>query len=177
MESKDELKEIDIKNCVFYYFDDIMRVWNRDIDIHFSGILLDKKLYKEKYENILIYDISNKTSTGAKPLRIRYNKIDEFIKILNGIRHLASFDCGWFDKICDRIKYLISEKNGITVSIYHNFPKIRIDSYNSLPIEKILTFHNVILIKSVVNKYKNNYYYNIFLEKGSNKDKSNTEYF
>ena len=40
----------------------------------------------------------------------------------------------------------------------------------------MLTFHNVIiLIKSVFNKYKNNYCYNIFLEKGSNKDKANTE--
>ena len=44
--------------------------------------------------------------------------------------------------------------------------------------EKILTSHNlIILIKSVVNKNKNNYYYNIFLEKGQYKDKSNTEYF
>ena len=49
---------------------------------------------------------------------------------------------------------------------------------NSLPIEKILTFHNVIiLIKSVINKYKNHYNYNIYLEKGSYKDRSNAEYF
>ena len=61
-------------------------------------------------------------------------------------------------KICDKIKYLISGKIGITDSIYLNFGKIRIDSYNSLPIEKILTFHIVIiLIKSVVNKNENNY--------------------
>ena len=81
-------------------------------------------------------------------------------------------------KICDKIKNLISEKSGITDSINHNFGEIRIDSYNSLPNGKILTFHNVIiLIKSVVNKNKNNYYYNIFLEKGSYKDKSNTHIF
>ena len=36
----------------------------------------------------------------------------------------------------------------------------------------MLTFHNVIiLIKPVVNKNENKYYYNIFLEKGSYKDK------
>ena len=81
-------------------------------------------------------------------------------------------------KVCDRTKYLISKKSGITYSINHNFTIIRIDSYDSLPTEKILTFHNVIiLIKSIVNKYRNNYYYNIFLEKGLRKDKSNTEYF
>ena len=74
MESKDELKEIDVKNCTCYYFDDIIRFWDRDID--FSDILLDEKLYKEKYENILIYDISCKTSTCAKPLRIRLDKVD-----------------------------------------------------------------------------------------------------
>ena len=50
---------------------------------------------------------------------------------------------------------------------------MRIDSYNSITIEKTLTFHNLkILIKLVVNK--NNYYFNIFIEKGSYEDKSNT---
>ena len=159
-----------------------MKAWDRDIDIDFSVILLEEKLYKEKYENILIYDISNKTLTSAKPLRIRYDKMDGFIygfiKIHDGISYLVLFDCGWFDKICDRIKYLISYKNGITDSNNHNFSKIRIDSNNYLPFEKILTFHNVlILIKSDVNKSKKNYYYNIFLEKGLYKYKINTEYF
>ena len=52
------------------------------------------------------------------------------------------------------------------------------EPYNSLPKEKILTFHNVIiLIKSFVNRNKNEYYYNIFLEKGSYEIKSNTRYF
>ena len=88
----------------------------------------------------MIYDISCKTSTGAKPLRIRYNKIDGFIKICNGIRYLVLFDCGWFDIICDRNKYLTSEKNGATDSINHNFARIRIHSCNSLPTEKNIDF-------------------------------------
>ena len=73
-----------------------------------------------------------------------------------------------FHKICDQIKYLLSKKIDITNSINHNFGKIRIDLYNSLPIKKLLNFHNVkTFIKSVVNKNKNKYYYNAFLEKGS----------
>ena len=156
MESKDELKEIDNKNRTCYYFDSIIRFWDRDSN--FSDILSDEKLYKEKCENILIHYISYKTSTGAKPLRIKFDEIDRIIKIYDGIRYLVLFDHGWFDKICDNIKYLISKKSGITDSIYHNIARIRIDFYNSLPIEKILTFHNVmILIKSVVNKNKNEY--------------------
>ena len=47
---------------------------------------------------------------GSIPLRIRFDKIDGFIKIYDGIRYLVLFDYGWCDKICDRIKYLTSEK-------------------------------------------------------------------
>ena len=45
-------------------------------------------------------------------------------------------------------------------------------------IGKVLTFHNVmIFIKSVFNRKKNEYLYNIFSEKGLYKDKSNTGFF
>ena len=46
------------------------------------------------------------------------------------IKHLILLDYGLFDKICDKIKYLISKKVDIANSINHNFGKIRIDSYN-----------------------------------------------
>ena len=73
-----------------------MRTWDIDIDTDFSSILLDEKLYKQKNKNILVYDISYKTSTGAKPLRIRFDKIDGFVKIHNKIRYLVLFD-NWCD--------------------------------------------------------------------------------
>ena len=126
----------------------------------------------------MIYDISCKAFMGAKALHISFNKIDGFTEICDGIRYLEIFGYGLYDEIYNRIRYLISEKSGITDSINYNFATIRIDSHNSLTIEKMLTFHNVIiLINSVVNKNKNEYYYNIFLEKGSYKYKSNTQYF
>ena len=98
MQSKDGLKEIDIKNRWCYYFDDIMKA--RDID---SGkVLLDEKIYK----NILIYDISYKTFMGSKPLRIWFHEIDGFIKIYVGIRYKAILGHSWFDEICDSINIL-----------------------------------------------------------------------
>ena len=73
-----------------------------------------------------------------------------------------------YDAIYDRIRYLISLKNGITYFFSHYFSKIKVDSYNYLPIEKILTLYNVIIhIKSVLNKDKNHYYSNKCLEKCS----------
>ena len=112
-------------------------------------------------------------------MRIRFDKIDGFIRVRDGeFTYLVLFDYGLFDKICDGIKCLISEKCGIGDSINYFFGRIRIDSSNYLPIDETLNFHNIIiLIKSAVNKNKKNYYYNIFLEKVSYKDKSNTQNF
>ena len=70
MVSNDELKEIDIKHRTCYYFDDIIKIVNFDFD----NILLDEK----PYENILVYDISYKTLIGAKPLRIRFEKVSRW---------------------------------------------------------------------------------------------------
>ena len=132
------------------------------INMNFRNILFDEKICK----NILIYGIScHSTFMGSIPFGIRFDEIDGFIKIYDGIRYLVLFSY-LYDEICNRIKYLTSEKSGIADSIDSNFAKIRIDLYSYLPIEDILTIHNVItLIKLVINENKNKYYYNIFLEK------------
>ena len=62
-----------------------------------------------------------------------------------------------YDFIYNRIRYLISVKSDITYVISHNYAKFKVNSFDSLPLEKTMTFHNVIiLIKSAFNKYKNN---------------------
>ena len=65
------------------YFDDMIKF--EDFDFH--DILIDEK----SYENILIYGILQRTLIRTKPLRIRYNKIDRFIRIYNGTRSLVLF--------------------------------------------------------------------------------------
>ena len=67
---------------------------------------------------------------GEKPFRIWLDKIDRFIKIDDIIKHLVLFK--WKSE---------REKSGIKDSINHNFARIRIDSYNSLPMEKLLATH------------------------------------
>ena len=53
-------------------------------DINVDNIFLDENTY----ENILVYNILYKTFMDAKPLRNRFDKVDELIKIYNGIRYL-----------------------------------------------------------------------------------------
>ena len=58
----------------------------------------------------------------------------------------------------------------------HNFARIRIGSYNSLAVEKILTFHKVSNTNSQL-LMRINITTTIFLEKYSYKDRSNTNIF
>ena len=53
MESNNKLKEIDIKNRTRYYFDDIIKF----VDFELDSISIDEK----SYENILVCNISYKT--------------------------------------------------------------------------------------------------------------------
>ena len=76
----DEFKKFHIKNCTCYYFDDIIKLEDFDLDNNLKN--------KKPYENILIYVISHKTLIDPKPLRIRFNKIDGFIRIYDRARNL-----------------------------------------------------------------------------------------
>ena len=94
------------------------------------------------------------------------SKLDEFIRVYEGTRYLLLFDPEKYDAIYNRIRYLISQKSGITYVYSHNYAIIEVDSFHSFPLEKTLTLHNVIILnQSVFSKNQNNYYYNILLEK------------
>ena len=81
MESNYELKEINIKNHTCYYFDD--QIKSKDFDL--DNILIDEKSYK----NILVYYISSKTWIVDKPLCIKFNKVDGYIRVYDGNRYLV----------------------------------------------------------------------------------------
>ena len=59
MGSNVKLKQIDIKNCTCYYFNDMIKIQN----FHFDKILIG-----QKYKNILVNKISYKILVAAKLL-------------------------------------------------------------------------------------------------------------
>ena len=80
------LKEIFIKNCIYYFFDDMINI--KDLDP--KKIKTDEK----SYENILIYHTEYVTLTTQKFIvRIRLyfiiNKINEYIEESDGKKYLA----------------------------------------------------------------------------------------
>ena len=98
------------------------------------------------YEIILICNILYKTLIGPKLLRIRFDKIDGFVRVYNGVRYLVLFGPGKYVAIYNRIRYLISQKSGTTHVFSHNYARLKLDSYDFLTIEKMSTLHNVIML-------------------------------
>ena len=99
-----------------------------------------KKENEKSNENILIYDISYRTLIGAKSLCIRLDKIHGFIRVHNGTRYLVLISPEIYDAIYSRITYLISKKSGIKYVVFHNYARNKVDSYDSLPLEKTFDF-------------------------------------
>ena len=113
---------------------------------------------------------------GTEPLRINFDKIDGLIRVFDETRFLVLLGAEKHDFIYSRIRYLIGVRMVITYLISHNYAKIKVDSYDSLTLEKTVTSHHaILLIKSVFNKNKNNNYYNIPLEKGSYQSSKNND--
>ena len=132
MKSNGELKEIDMKNCTCYDFNNISKVG----DFDFDNILIDEKnilkIMYRKYKNILVYD---KQNIVAKPLRIRLITVDGFIRAYNGTRYLVLFDPENYVCICNRIRYLIGQESAISYVISHDYARIKIDSCDSLALD------------------------------------------
>ena len=72
---------------------------------------------------------------GAKPLRIRFDRVDGFIRVYDGIRYLVLFDPEKYDVTCNKIIYPIGIKSGIIYIIYLNYTKIKVVSSDSLSLE------------------------------------------
>ena len=62
-----------------YYFNNL----NRFEDLNLDNILINENLN----ENILFYNISYKNLISTKPLRIRFDKTDEYIRVYDGIKN------------------------------------------------------------------------------------------
>ena len=54
-------------------------------------ILDDIFINETSYRNILVYNISYKTLSDAKPFHIRFDKMDGFISVYDGTRYLVLF--------------------------------------------------------------------------------------
>ena len=71
-----------MKNRTCYYFDDIIKIENFNLD-NFNRWKMVRKYFS--------YNISHKTLIDAKSLRIRLDIIDGFVTVYDGTRYLVLF--------------------------------------------------------------------------------------
>ena len=122
-------------------------------DLYLDNILLDEI----SYEYLLFYDVAYKTPYGAKPSYTIFDKVDGYIRKYDRRKYLGLFQSR---------KYLIMLKINISDVYSYKRMRIKINSDDDLPSEKLLNMHNVVIfIKSIVNKNHNNYYYQLFFRK------------
>ena len=156
-----EIKQIDIKNRTYYFYNDIIDL--KDFDARLLKI--DKKSYK----NIGIYNIGYITIKkiddcesiySVNPLYLRVDHVNGYIEE-KGVNKYLVFDSAdenkellkkyndVFNRIRDKIKELSSDK----CDYEKDYMKFKFDTDYNLPLNKQLKFHHItITIRSVFEK-------------------------
>ena len=75
-----KVKNIDIKNRTYYFFDDVINITNSDS----NNIKLDKKSYKDVFiyciEHVTIKDLKYIKINSANPLYLTFSKVNGYFE-------------------------------------------------------------------------------------------------
>ena len=165
------IKQNNIKNRTFYFFNDMINIKNFDLSL----LKIDKKSYK----NIDIYYLGYITIkrisdyeniNSANPLYLIIGGVDGYIEVNNGNKYLsfASTDKSkkmleQYTKLWDEIIYLIQTINAGKFGEYEkDYMRIKFNSDDDLPLNKILKLHNLTVIVRSVFEEDGQYYSQVF---------------
>ena len=106
------------------------------------------------------------------PLYLILHEKDGYIEEINGYKYLifASTDKSKevltkYTELWNKIKNMIQKLNDKPGEYEKGFIKIKFDSYDNLPLNKLLKFHNLTIIVRPVFQEDNKYYPQFFLDK------------
>ena len=166
------VKQIDIKNRTYYFYNDIIDLKS------FDARLL--KIDKNSYKNVGIYNIGYITIKeiddcesicSVNPLYLRVDHANGYIKE-NGVNKYLIFDStdenkellkkynDVFNGIRDKIKQVCSDE----CDYAKDCMKIKFNSVDNLPLNKPLTFHNMTTIIRSVFYFFVTLYPQVFLD-------------
>ena len=167
-----EVKQIEIKNRTYYFYNDIINLENFD-----SNLL---KIDKKHYKGINIYYIGYITIKkiddceniySVNPLYLLVNHASGYIEEKNGNKYLI-FDSVDENKevlkkyadVWDGIKNKIKAINGDKENDYEkDYMKIKFNSDDDLPLNKPLQFHMITIIMRSVFEEDGKLYPQVFL--------------
>ena len=156
------VKEINIKNRTYYFYDDMINIANFDRNL----LKIDKKLYK----NIDYVKIKR-----VNPLYLILSEMDGHFEEKNGNKYfiLDSTNKGKevlkkYAELWDGIKNYIEcnsiEKINNKLGEYGKaFTKIKFNSGDNLPLNKTLKLHNIAIIIRTVFEKDDKFYLQVYL--------------
>ena len=166
------VKQINIKNRTYYFYNDIADLENFDL----SFLKQDKKSYKD----IGIYNIGYitikkigdyKNIYSVNPLYLGITHASRYIEEINKNKYLI-FDSldenkellkkynGAFNRIMDKIKEISNDE----CDYEKDYMKIKFNSDDNLPLNKLLEFHNMTITIRSVFKEDGKLYPQVFLD-------------
>ena len=168
-----EVRQINIENRTYYFYNNIIYLrdfrWNllkidrelyKNIDIYYIGYILIKKI--DDYESIY----------SLNPLNLLIDHASRYIEEKNGNKYLI-FDSVDENKevlikyrdIWDRIKNKTKAINGSKENDYgKDYMKIKFNSDDDLPLNKLLKFHLMTIIIRCVFSEDGKLYPQLFLD-------------
>ena len=166
------IKEINIQNRTYYFFDDMINIANFDPNL----LKIDKKSYK----SIGIYHIGYITMKGSdyvkiksvNPLYLIICEVDGHYEEKNGNKYLILdstnkqiYKFYKYAQPWDGINHKIVTINDGKPGEYGKyFMKIKFNSDDNLPLNKLLKLHNMTIIIRSVFKEDGKFYPQVFLD-------------
>ena len=162
------IKQLKIKNRTYYFYNDLINLDGFDADL----LLLDKK----GVMNINVYYIGCITEKTAynidsvNPLYLNIYTLDGFIEEKDGSKYLnvALTDYNNIQKYSEVWKeiknQIVKINNGSWGEYDKDYMKIKFDSDDDLPLNKVMKFYDLtVIIRSIFEK-DGKYYPQIFLD-------------
>ena len=167
------IKQTNITNRTYYLVNDMINIEHSD-----SSLL---KIGKKSYRNIDIYYIEYmkiksisdyKSINSVNPLSFIIGEVDGYIEEKNGNKYLTFASAGKnkevitkYKKLSDEIKYLNKTISGDKTDKYEKyFMKIKFNSDDNLPLNKILKLHMLTVIVRLDFQDDGQYYRQVFLD-------------
>ena len=161
-----EVKELNIKNWTYYYFNDIT-----DIKDFQSNLL---KIDKKQYKDIDIYYIGYitikkigdcKNIHSVNPLYLIIYSATRYLKKKNGEKYLILDSTEKYDEVFSGIKKEIEMINGGKELIFEkDYTEIRVNTDDDVPLNKQLKFPTLTIIIRCVFQEGEKLYPQIYLD-------------
>ena len=137
-----KVKELNIKNRTYYYFNDIINVK----DFHSNLLRIDKKHYKDINIYYIGYIIIKKFGdyeniNSVNPLYLIIHSATEYFKEKNSEKYLILDSTEKYEEVLSGIKKEIETINGRKELIYEkNYARIGVNTDDDVPLNKPLKF-------------------------------------